>query len=362
MDKQDLISIIIPIYNKEKELQRCLNSILNQTYKKIEIILVDDGSDDNSIDICKKNIRDKRVLLLQKENGGVSSARNLGIKNATGEWIMFVDPDDYVEHNIVEELYKRNNKIVDIIACSCIAHINGDDIVHHFFETDRTFNDLNEKNDLFLQLMDCKYGQKGNKISCTAIGVPWGKLYRNSFLKKYNLFFDEALRRVQDNLFNMYAFYYAREIIYMDLPLYQYFYEHADIYVRSYNKNYKNIYLEVIRAKYKCIHIFNIYKNTFILSKQLLEIISITEQILRFGIFNKESGYNYKQMITEADYLLKEESILSALNHDYADIRLSGMVCCFIFVLKNRLYFPMYLYWNYIFPILWSLKHKYLLK
>ena len=101
------VSIIVPIYNSEQYLKRCLNSLINQTLKDIEIILINDGSSDNSYNICQyyKNI-DDRIILINKKNQGVSSARNSGLEVCSGEYICFVDSDDYIELNAIEEMYQ----------------------------------------------------------------------------------------------------------------------------------------------------------------------------------------------------------------------------------------------------------------
>ena len=116
--KNDLISIIVPVYNVEKYLEKCINSILNQTYKNIEIILIDDGSTDNSGKICDDfSLRFKNIFAFHKINGGSSSARNYGIKKANGNYIMFVDSDDWIDNDMVEFLYnnlKENNCDISI--------------------------------------------------------------------------------------------------------------------------------------------------------------------------------------------------------------------------------------------------------
>lgn len=100
------ISIVVPIYNMEKYLPRCLDSILNQSYQNIEILLINDGSTDTSLEICKEySKRDNRVILITKKNGGLSDARNIGIKNSTGEYITFIDSDDCVGKYYIENLY-----------------------------------------------------------------------------------------------------------------------------------------------------------------------------------------------------------------------------------------------------------------
>ena len=117
--EKDLISVIVPVYNVEKYLEKCLESIINQTYKNIEIILVDDGSTDKSKVICDEyKKKDERIVLIHKPNGGLSDARNEGIKLAKGKYITFVDSDDYLELEYIEYLYNLIKK------CNCKISIS----------------------------------------------------------------------------------------------------------------------------------------------------------------------------------------------------------------------------------------------
>ncbi|KHS57836.1 glycosyl transferase family 2 [Terrisporobacter othiniensis] len=103
----DKVSIIVPIFNSEKYLRTSIESILNQSYKNFELILINDGSSDGSLDICKEYIdKDERIVLINKNNEGVSSARNEGIDKSTGKYIVFCDSDDYIEKNYFKYLYK----------------------------------------------------------------------------------------------------------------------------------------------------------------------------------------------------------------------------------------------------------------
>ena len=105
------VSVIIPIYNAEKFLSLCLESIINQTYKNLEIVLVNDGSLDNSIEICRQYAeRDNRIKIIDDKNRGVSYARNKGIEKATGQYILFIDSDDIVKKNYIDILVKKINK------------------------------------------------------------------------------------------------------------------------------------------------------------------------------------------------------------------------------------------------------------
>ena len=111
------LSVIIPIYNVEKYLDRCIKSICNQTYENLEIILVDDGSTDGSPEMCDQYVeKDKRIKVIHKQNGGLSDARNVGLEYATGQYIFFCDSDDYVERDLISECMESISKdSIDIL-------------------------------------------------------------------------------------------------------------------------------------------------------------------------------------------------------------------------------------------------------
>ena len=122
MSEQPLISVIVPIYNVEKYLRKCVNSILNQTYMNLEVILVDDGSTDNSPAICDEYAKeDDRVIVVHKANGGLSSSRNAGLDICRGSYIGFVDGDDYIEPNMYQDLLRAVQNEVGVIGVTAIA-------------------------------------------------------------------------------------------------------------------------------------------------------------------------------------------------------------------------------------------------
>lgn len=120
------VSIIVPIYNVEKYLKKCIDSIVSQTYSNIEIILINDGSSDNSESICKEyESIDQRIRYYKKQNGGLSSARNYGIENATGDYLLFIDSDDYIDNSMVETLLVSAEKYnADMVECNYYEVIN----------------------------------------------------------------------------------------------------------------------------------------------------------------------------------------------------------------------------------------------
>lgn len=125
-EKYPLISVIVPVYNVEKYIRRCVDSILSQTYKNLEILLVDDGSNDLSGEICDEYAgTDKRVRAFHKKNGGLASARNFGLENVMGEYVSFVDSDDWIEKNTYSyclDLINNENCKVDVVqfGISCV--------------------------------------------------------------------------------------------------------------------------------------------------------------------------------------------------------------------------------------------------
>lgn len=173
MEKQ-LISIIVPIYNVEDYLRQCLDSILEQTLSHFEVILVNDGSPDSSGDICREYVeKDSRFHYFEKENGGLSDARNYGIERARGEYLTFIDSDDYIDPLHLEYLYNTlMNNDADI---SVSNYMNYHTSIATFYL--HTFGDYYEKNYSSEELLDNLAILERNDLSFSTI---WGKLYKRS--------------------------------------------------------------------------------------------------------------------------------------------------------------------------------------
>ena len=173
--KNELISIVVPIYNVEKYLEKCVESILRQTYKNIEIILVDDGSPDLCGEICENYKKiDKRITVIHKKNGGLSDARNYGIKHSNGKYITFIDSDDYVERDYIEYLYnliKKND--CDMSICSFKTHFN-----NKFIDFGEKYENCVFDAKTCLENMLC---EKGFNVSA------WAKMYKTDLF--YNVEF-----------------------------------------------------------------------------------------------------------------------------------------------------------------------------
>lgn len=170
------ISIIVPVYKVEKYLERCIRSIVSQIYQNLEIILVDDGSPDKCGEICETFAQsDSRIKVYHKENGGLSDARNFGVERAHGEYIAFIDSDDYIAPNYIEYLFGLLNKHNADIACCCMTETDGDTADY------RTNEDI-PKEQLLTGNEACRE-LLGNRHD--VLVTAWGKLYRSDIVKKY---------------------------------------------------------------------------------------------------------------------------------------------------------------------------------
>ena len=223
MQQNDLISIVIPIYNAEKKLSRCISSVLDQKYSNIEIILIDDGSKDNSLIIANEwKKKDSRIKVISKENGGVSSARNKGIANSKGDYIMFVDADDWVEPEFCAFFYDnfKNNPDVQIISSAAYINKNDEEIENPFWNGEKKYFTGKEKEEMELQAI---FKEAASYVPRFAtFGTTWAKAYDVEWLRKQNIIYEPELRRGQDTVFNLHAFETAEKVLYVKRFLYHY--------------------------------------------------------------------------------------------------------------------------------------------
>lgn len=204
-----LISVIVPVYNSEKYLHRCIDSILSQTYTNFELLLVDDGSRDRSAAICDEYaLKDSRVRVFHKENGGVSSARNLGLDNANGEWVAFVDSDDWVEKNYFFNL-QTDSDVEFVIVQGFVKY--GVQKLSVFKIDDGAKNNI-------ANLLD-------QMVYPNLFVAPWGRMFSLSIIKKYKIRFP-IISYFEDLIFNL--SYLSCICVYSIVPDFSYHYENND--------------------------------------------------------------------------------------------------------------------------------------
>lgn len=229
MKKEPKISVIVPVYKVEQFLEKCVNSIITQTYKNLEIVLVDDGSPDGSPALCDKLAKqDKRIKVIHKENGGVSSARNEGLKQATGDFVAFVDSDDWIEETMYEEMMSLALKEnADMTFCKMKEA-----------RSDGTFSNYNEINLDKLKEKRIEYffinARKGFDL-VGAFSGPCRTLYKTSLIK--NISFDVNLKYGEDLCFLLKAFEKATNISVCNKYFYNY-YKNIDSVCNTINKSY----------------------------------------------------------------------------------------------------------------------------
>lgn len=205
-----MISIIVPVYNAERYLDRCIMSVLNQTFSDLELILVNDGSRDGSVEICNRYAnQDSRILVIDKPNGGVSSARNAGILKAQGEYISFLDADDYLSPDFLSNFHSQDIS-VDFYSQGCVCEYPDRPAEYRIHEIDGAIGISK-----FMESM----------IKTMLISSPWGKLYRSSLIKKVRLKFDENLSYAEDRLFNVAYLNHCKSFYLSDKAGYHYTHE-----------------------------------------------------------------------------------------------------------------------------------------
>lgn len=272
------VSVIVPIYNSESYIDKCIQSIINQTIKDIEIILVDDGSTDKSIEIINKYAeKDKRITAIKQKNEGISSARNYGISVATGDFITFVDSDDFIEKDMLESLYNTaidNN--CDVIF-SGIKIVNGsNDIKYKFNGNSKVY----KKEEVFKLFYFDKEPFSPNYAT--------GKLIKNNICNKVK--FREDIFLMEDTLFSVELFMNcSNNIMYIDRHLYN--------YVQRIGSESKHFSKKRITSFYALEEVLNLaksidekYEKSFLKVYSKL-ILSILQDIISFDFENNKREY-----------------------------------------------------------------------
>ena len=220
-----LLSIIVPIYNAESTLACCIDSILSQTFRSFEVILVNDGSTDNSLSLCENYAcADSRVIILNKTNGGVSSARNLGIDCAKGDYIVFIDADDYLFEDSIRAVTDDLRDIDLLIASSLFSSSS---IVQRL---DRVGLVLKDEIGSFLE----------ENHSHPLLSAPWAKFFKREILVRFNLRFNDSLCFGEDAVFVKEYLLHTERIFVTSVPIY-YYYDIGDEIYKKYSKSFLNI-------------------------------------------------------------------------------------------------------------------------
>ena len=337
------ISIIIPVYNIENDLAFCLDSILNQSYKNWECILIDDGSTDLSGKICDLYVKkDKRFSVYHKNNEGVSSARNYGIEKSKGDFIVFIDGDDWIDKNYLSFFMEKMETDIDIVMCHTILEYPNNSL--ELFSIKPKYIEFNEKNrkDLILSSISINYSDVMLKKKLGFLNTVWGKMYRTDIIKKYNIKF-ENFEISEDALFNRKIFYYIKKIKIYDNILYHYrmrdfsaAHSFKKNYLKKYNE-YLNVVKEYIKEKYE-------FKDKFLFAYNSL-VIYVLVNIMKNYFYNDKYFEKYRRSTNIKDILSKEPYNMAL--KDFDKLSIINKECVFVIkCLKYNLFWLLDIYYK----------------
>lgn len=293
------ITAVVPVYNMGGYLERAVNSLLQQNYSNYEIILVDDGSTDNSASLCDEFANKyNRIRVIHKKNGGLSSARNCGIEVASGEYIIFPDPDDWVDKYYLQALVEQQNEEIDLEICGNYIVTSGKKITQNSGAQKEIFN----SKDAILHLL----------VQGEYCGFAWNKLYHMDIIQSNNLRFDEELGMAQDLHFAFRYMLHCKKVSYDPTPHY-FYYQHDEgvtninhpltdrkisgikTYLKLFDLSKENISeaVPLVGATIANLNLnfIYIYYNTKMNKPELLEYLNLNFKKYRKYFF-KNSNYN----------------------------------------------------------------------
>lgn len=291
---QPLISVIVPVYNTEKHLKVCIDSIVNQTLTNIEIILINDGSSDDSLKILQEYAeQDSRIIVIDQENKGLGETRNVGIKLASAPYLSFIDSDDFISHRMLEILYKAALKDnADIVKCG-FTRTEPDGK----FTNERSNYLSTSKDDFFQQLISCNY-----------LSVVWNALYTKNLFISNNLFFKKIT--YEDAEISHKLIHYAKKTTLIDK--YFYFWRKTDGSItRSINFTQIDDIFKVLDSTYKFLEEHSLYlkyKNEF-LQRCLYFCLGIVDKILNYERSTENNYLEYLNIKINKINFLSEESL-----------------------------------------------------
>lgn len=323
---QNKVSIIIPVYNVPDDLlEKCLTSAINQTYKNIEIIIVNDGTNQSNIKIIEDFSNNKKVKIISKKNGGLSSARNCGVLNSTGDWICFLDGDDHIKTDIISRLINQISKDDEIVCFGTIKEYQKKSFNYDFNGIFKKKNFFNDNQELIAYLFDFR----------TQIGDATAKLYKKDFLTHNNIKHDEQVRYgVESIVFNYLCFLKTKQLHYIDY--YGYIYAYNGKSITSYQNEacIKNT-IEGIKKLNRLIRKESNSKLIHNLLLKRIQYIIITTIIS--GYFSPKNPEKYKIKKQKLINFLNIPEIHESLHYDIQELdKIRKLV---IILTRNNMFF-----------------------
>ncbi len=277
------VSVVLPFYNTGKYLSRCIDSIMKQTYSNYELLLINDGSTDNSGEIAHTWERsDQRIQVIDKENSGVSDSRNWGIERATGEYLFFIDADDWVEPNILELLVAElEQNQSDWSICAIWKEYSNKKVLSAGHSTG-----IVNRDEALISLYNDGYIRP----------VVWGKLYRLNWIRQNKIYFDTEIHYSEDVLFLTKVLLFSTKISYLEIPLYHYFVDNQESALHRWDKNHFNTKMLskwTAYVKMKKLLEKEYSSEAIVMQEFLASMVEVAREMMHLSIANKQKYNNF---------------------------------------------------------------------
>lgn len=312
------VSIIVPVYNVEKYIENCIKSLMNQTYKNIEIILVDDGSSDESYNICKNYSKKYSFIKsYHKKNGGPSSARNYGIEKASGKYICFVDSDDSVKEDYIEKLIENE---ADLVMGGFVELYGKNKKIKKICDKKQDFS--NEE--IYVKLLEAAENDKFNSPCC--------KIFKKSIIENNHLRYDESLNMGEDLIFNIRYLKYCKTLTMIPDCLYFYNMTVGGSLTKKFEltrwNTEKNVYLEY-KKLYEFYDIYEKYKNKI----DCMLLMGAKKTLYILGL----SNLSYKDSLKYINEIIYDDKLNKVLKNIKVENKFSKLLYILIKNKKTRL-------------------------
>lgn len=334
-----LISIIVPVYNTNCDfLEKCVKSLLEQTYKNIEILIIDDGSNSENLKKYEKICSVSNIKWIKRKNFGVSTTRNYGIENANGNYIMFVDSDDYLEVDACEKMADIIDKQdIDVIISNANKVINENkEFYNSKINESKMLNKMERK-----KLIDSIFLDGIGGSTFYFADTPWAKLFKKDFLNNYKIHFETELKMGEDGIFNFEAYYNAKSIYFMKDSIYNYRVNEESV-CNKYNEFIVEMYFKILKKYNDLFDKYNIkdYRENY----DYFAFRQLRKQVIKYFCNNKNSR-SYK--IRKKQFLEVKNSEIyknSIENLDLKKLSNSRKILYFLirydmFFILNKIYF-----------------------
>jgi glycosyltransferase involved in cell wall biosynthesis len=336
----DLVSVIVPVYHiQEQYLRKCIESILCQEYENIELILVDDGALNNEGAVCDEYKKiDKRVSVIHQENQGVSAARNNGMQVAEGKWICFVDADDWIEKDMIKEVFNKISvQDTDMVVWNLYYSYPEHEVIRKNYPRTIYVKESDKLKEAELFLLRT-IAVKKNELKIPTLSQPVCHLYKKRLIEEFHIRFSSDFKQGEDKLFNYEYFKHIGNFIYINLPLYHYrihsesttqsfFVDHVDTSTRILKK-----YAEIDSR----IQTETDFRNTYDIRVLYIAWMLIGRYYLKTDASLKSLVNDFSKLMNSDPYKEAAKSVnLSVMDFSMTKVRL--------FLLRHKMYYLLFL-------------------